>query len=505
MEDTPQPMAKSEGRRVPHSQKKAKEEPLEPVSSHSTPNERPKRGRPRLEPSNSNEQSDRRRAQVRAAQKSFHLRNATKVAELKQRVLALEEALSQINALSSSLVHHVVSNDIMEKVPVSSRGILKMALSIQSVYQNTLLRKDNDGQRQGVDSLDRPDDSTSQNSLHDNPSFSSARNVQSPEIIHSAVQQPLEHSLVHENALQLGGEHIIVDEKHDRIMGDLSNTALQPWNELSLSAAWTYSFQEVTFARRLHRACTELCFYLLTSPNASPEQLNQKLGISLKFNTRKQLLDRAQQLLARSTADSLWFDDVPAPHMSQLHYYDEKNLPNIDTRGSEEFKLLQHRAPPGIPLNGDEWYNPYEVEQYLYETGILSSDAPSRPPSIAGSQIGHGVDIFKDGGSSSDYSLSKASWTAGESYSAKFPLSLDSLPTGFPEDIYPTEDKITQEIPLQNEPALNATDLSAYIIQPRVDIDRLADLLIEYSMCLGQSPGFRFTDVQLAIQKASIS
>jgi hypothetical protein len=159
---------------------------------------------------------------------------------------------------------------------------------------------------------------------------------------------------------------------------------------LKASGPYTYSFQEKTFARRLHRACLERAFRLLTNPHSPQEELSKAFRFTFCFSNKKRMLARFQELLKRTANDSLENWNVPYFHVggAGTHY------PRRDEEGNPTYPPNMH--PPAKAFGpsplvvvetprddasvtkmleaigfGGEWFDAHDVEEYLRTKGVI--------------------------------------------------------------------------------------------------------------------------------------
>ena len=84
----------------------------------------------------------------------------------------------------------------------------------------------------------------------------------------------------------------------------------------------TYSFLESTFARRLARAAYERAYRLLTNPNSRKEDVHKICKLSFCFNNRKNISNIIMNKLSSNSEGSLEGWDAPQLHVgnSGLHF-----------------------------------------------------------------------------------------------------------------------------------------------------------------------------------------
>jgi hypothetical protein len=154
--------------------------------------------------------------------------------------------------------------------------------------------------------------------------------------------------------------------------------------------AYTYSFQETTFARRLHRMCLERAFRNLTNPNLDPDYVKRAFRFTFCFSNRRRMLQRFQEMLKRRAGESLENFHVPFFHIGGAGTH----FPRRDDRGNPVYPpniLSPARAFGPQPLVqvetprletstqdmlenigfGGQWYDSHDVEEYLKTKGIF--------------------------------------------------------------------------------------------------------------------------------------
>lgn len=178
-----------------------------------------------------------------------------------------------------------------------------------------------------------------------------------------------------------------------------------PWPH-DLMAPYTYSFQETTFSRRLHRRCLELGYAALSNPNFSPVLLQKKFRFSFNISTRSRLASSFQFLLQRKAGEplELWNRPYYSIGNAGMHY------PRRDQDGNEIYPPNMHPPEKAFgpwPLHqsetrhsyttideiieaagfGGQWFDCHDVEGYLNSQGIFldsSSSYVEVPPSAIG-------------------------------------------------------------------------------------------------------------------------
>lgn len=148
-----------------------------------------------------------------------------------------------------------------------------------------------------------------------------------------------------------------------------------------LSPPLTYSFQETTFGRRLHRACMESGYGLLLDPTKKPTTVERVFKLSLMGRDRAKLTQAMKEMLARGPHEELDFWGSPLIHVggAGTHYarrdafgnlLPKKVTQSIGLIGPQALALLENAARDqiGIDMTVDlagyegEWFDPYDVQ-----------------------------------------------------------------------------------------------------------------------------------------------
>jgi hypothetical protein len=160
-----------------------------------------------------------------------------------------------------------------------------------------------------------------------------------------------------------------------------------PLKQSSMRAPYTYSFQEKTFARRLHRAAVERCFHILSEQPNNPMLHRRCLKLSLQFKTIDQLRSRFLEVLQRGTDESLENWHTPFIHLggAGTHYPQKDEKGNIIPRPNSYYvrrtgplTQLEDAQNPGVTMELDcdlsefagEWFDSHDVEGFLQEKGV---------------------------------------------------------------------------------------------------------------------------------------
>jgi hypothetical protein len=150
------------------------------------------------------------------------------------------------------------------------------------------------------------------------------------------------------------------------------------------ASPWTYSIDERTFARRLHRASIERAYHLLAEASSRPVAFQQVFKLSLLSCSREDLISKARYVLTKPTTDPLEFFRTPFIHLGGAGtHYDTGRKDNAFIVKPGPFhntaKLLRADTgtDAGIQFEMDlskyegDWFDPNDVEGYLESLGVV--------------------------------------------------------------------------------------------------------------------------------------
>jgi hypothetical protein len=150
----------------------------------------------------------------------------------------------------------------------------------------------------------------------------------------------------------------------------------------SLSAPYTYSFEETTFARRLQRAALERGFYLISNAELRPAAFLRVFRLSLLYHTRDTLLMKFRRGLAKTTEEPLETYQTPFIHLGGAGmHYNAGRIRNgyiVKPGPLQRQAILESTESPGAVVDIEldlseyegEWFDSNDVEGYLNEMGL---------------------------------------------------------------------------------------------------------------------------------------
>ncbi|RMZ78370.1 hypothetical protein DV738_g3927, partial [Chaetothyriales sp. CBS 135597] len=516
-------------------------------------NGKKQRGRPRLDPRDETA-ADRRRTQIRLAQRAYRHRKETAIVGLRQKVANLKTTIDEMHSTFTTLHDSLVRAG---SVNADSRLLAQLeAASDQFVKLHKI-----------VDEEDEEDETQKPADIPVNEADISA--TSSYEYVSVRDWLGMEHNStstqfnvrVPDTYLPMTHTTAILPSAE----AQFTNRIERPLGPPLGSGPYTYSFQESTFARRLHRMTLEQTYQKLANPDFDPAQLKQRLKFTFCLSNRKRMLHRLQDILKRKSNESLENWTVPYIHIggAGTHY------PRRDSEGSAIYP--PNLVPPDkafgakfgplpwieveTPRDGNVeeileaigfgglWFDANDVEQYLRSKGIYldgQSSFVEVDPSIIHPQLSQS--------SSSSWSRGSSMSESGSPSSTRTPPGVNNGGMESANDMYMLPhfdtvsmidsslmgtntadelDQTTQEVynkqiwpwtdaslfPFDSD-FLSTTPLdlspgAGHSTRPRnltFDVEKFILRLTEGSACLGRAPGYRreMVDNALALSMTNV-
>lgn len=435
------------------------------------PSGKKQRGRPRLDPKDENA-ADRRRTQIRLAQRAYRLRKETTITTLRTRVTELENIIEgmqntffELHESSTECMRKLENRNERESFGETMRSLTERFIAlVKAVEPGESLGEEGttDGRSQGGradEPRSRDDEAPSsggssgnvpmwggynlsypKNNPHDE-SYNGSQNTSTPRNTYDGATQD-----------QCTSSNIFEHQDIDFF----SQLAPEP------PSSMTYSFQNATFSRRLHRACLERAYSLLTSPSASQTEVERIFAYTLCYATRDEIVRSVQALLKAGVDQSLAIEDYPELPLHNVPDGTNEALARAKEGRKQLFKL-------GIT---GKFLKPTEIEQILVEKGVLET-----------------IDTSDSEHESSPASSHDYGYLPPVNASMDSATDVDTLfPSGSPNKAVGAED-----IP-RTKPIIEKSPL---------DLDLLVKELLHRGVCMGQYPGFKKTDVEDCIMIAS--
>lgn len=301
------------------------------------------RGRPRLDPKDQTPQ-DRRRTQIRNAQRAYRDRKESAISTLEKEVDGLKEANEQMSSAYRKLLDYATRKGLLEEAPEFGQELTQL---------DSLIKTSGDSSSKSGEETDSSDSARERKSS--DPSSVAVMHADSQQ----QMQPPHHHHHHHhhmqqqQQQQQLMGGIMVTHEPttlhsqmnshpmpgapfHGMPMGyeiiaqPTSQNASFPqtlsydqstlfnnhwlqspaaWNTLSSPAS--YAPQEPQFSRRLQRTALQRAAKLITMKDPPPERLTRVFGFSRLFETYGQIRERLMACLDRTESEDLSYRGFP--------------------------------------------------------------------------------------------------------------------------------------------------------------------------------------------------
>ncbi|KAI5201411.1 hypothetical protein E4T39_05212 [Aureobasidium subglaciale] len=478
-----------------------------------------KRGRPRLE-TEGESAADKRRQQVRLAQRNYRQRKENTIDELKKQVQELQSTIQSMNQTFSHFSERCSATNV-------SPTVLDELQSIAQLYSAGQSR---------ADSLSMSNSPEIESLVIKPVSSTSDRETSSP-------------FATNESDISPRTAPVSATNMPDGIDDNPASISILR----SLGIPSTYSSFERTFARRLHRASCEYAYRLACDPTRIPLLFNNVFKLTLKAaGTVDRLKYSLRSTLSRSTREPLSNWGVTYIHVggAGTHYarppeegglsYMSPTSWAVTTVGPHkiggstiEEALTAEMLLRGVKDMDGEWFDAYDVEGYLAEKGIRLD------PSSSFTEI----ELPDDEPFSPEYSVASPPMDPITAYVQNLTTSgaesVSAHPTYYPglsdAENMPTipaiqpQRKSYPEVQAYFQPQVDDRRSTApavdqqygtmpmtghvypYICQPArkarvtIDVGKFIEHMSIAGTCLMRAPGYRRKDVDVALRKAVVA
>lgn len=377
--------------------------------------EEPKRtrGRPRLETKDQTP-TERRRTQIRLAQRAYRNRKENAITDLQAKINDLKDVNSEINNAYRNLFDFASQSGLLSQAPEFGQQLQRLQTLVDRTQKESPKTSDLGSPEENADDdLQEVDEVEELPQFNDDPVSSSQGESQT-----SQQQQQLWGGLMvsHEPQIQQGPSGSASNFQHQaheyevitaptlenasfppNLAIDMnfmnpadSSWAQHPWNRLT--GPRTMSFNEWTFARRLHRHASERAGALINMPNPPPAKFSRVFGFVMLFETIEEIRTRTAATIRRIHDEPLSYWEHPFHRLggSGTHYAGQPS----SLSGSSSYESSGYAMGPFnerttrvrdtllgasqyINMTGWEgtWYDSGEVETYLAQNGIMIHSA----------------------------------------------------------------------------------------------------------------------------------
>lgn len=375
-------------------------------------NSKKQRGRPRLDTQDETA-ADRRRTQIRLAQRAYRNRKESTISGLKGKVHSLQSTIEQMNAAFVDLHDNLLDSGLVNGRRTLIEQLEKMTADFEAFSQEAALEDDEDLE-DGPKITEKEKPRGGKAAQKKNTLVSPSQKSQESDVEElSATQFSTTSDLygyddawgdqnsgdvmqfnVHVPEAQVSLEDVVSETKTQL---KIASKVERPLPITSVAGFYTYSFQETTFARRLHRLCLERAFRNLTNPSIEPAYIKHVFRFTFCFSNRRRMLARFQDMLKRKAGEALENYNVPFFHIGGAGTH----FPRTDKNGNKIFPpnmatpAAAITAPGFGPLRepwtivetprsestteemleklgfGGLWFDSHDVDEYLKTKGIV--------------------------------------------------------------------------------------------------------------------------------------
>ncbi|KAI0113458.1 hypothetical protein F4814DRAFT_347331 [Daldinia grandis] len=362
------------------------------------------RGRPRLETKDQTP-GERRRTQIRLAQRAYRNRKENAITDLQAKIDDLKNVNSEINNAYHDLFNYASQRGLLAQAPEFGQQLQKL---------QTLLKRTQEQENSEVNEHNSPEEHSDDgqgDAQNSEEPVSTLPNDQTPALLggitvsHEPVVQPeLDATFalnptpnnVHAHNYEVitaptfenasFGPNVPVDTNF--LDPAHSSWARHPWNRLT--GPPTMSFNEWTFARRLHRHTVERAAALISMPNPPPAKLTRVFGFVMLFETVDEIRSRTVAMLEKNKNEPLNNWKYPFHRLggSGTHFPDQAGPSSLSGSsiyhssgfGTGPFNERTTRVNDTllgvsqyINMSGWEgtWFDSDEVETYLAQNGVI--------------------------------------------------------------------------------------------------------------------------------------
>ncbi|KAF7959193.1 hypothetical protein EAE96_002708 [Botrytis aclada] len=329
------------------------------------------RGRPRVD-TKDDTAADRRRTQIRMAQRAYRHRKETTISSLEMQVQELRGTNEEMNNIFINLYDFAISRGLLQREPEFGR-------QLQSSTQRFLaLAKQNTGDENPRHEGDSPDNishdfhdeakhsSTSQSAQHPPPLILPSDEPTATETINtwggytvskdnSSEEEERQIEYHHHNTEEPRQYEIISRATEDNASFPFDSTSIQQFRveipsptsndffqsfypNAAVPLPSTHSYFELSFARRVQRATAEQGYKLLTMPNPPKQRFEKVFGYCLKYETKEECIARFQRILNTSSKESLQEWRYPLVHLGGSGTYYPNQGPDTDNELMPKFR-----------------------------------------------------------------------------------------------------------------------------------------------------------------------
>ncbi|CAG8983651.1 hypothetical protein HYALB_00004082, partial [Hymenoscyphus albidus] len=519
--------------------------------------EKKARGRPRVDTKDETA-ADRRRTQIRMAQRAYRHRKETTISSLEKKVQELRGTNEEMSNIFISLYDFAVGRSLLQREP-------EFGQHLQSATERFLaLAKQSAEDLNGEDGSEEPERHDSIPEDLEPPEKKGRRSPpkprQEPELpppltetppwggytidhSNSPIQEPQQNfqpqiypEINHQRDLQVITRPTEDNASFPFDFMDLQQPMQQyrvevpqvddfsqfflPQSQLPLPK--TNAYQEISFARRLTRTALEGALRLAMQENPNPTTWKRAFGFSNRYEKKEAIKARLMRRLAATRNDTLQHWQAPFTHVGgagTFYPWDNTNedfVPRFRTGYSmgpftpevtQVEEVLDDDMHCKLPGLEGEFFDANDVEGYLKSRGL---DIPGSAETVTAQIDLSVISELGESNSSSGSSVSPLTPENGgdvgmQMYSLD-PQKLDSEAYPFPlasprfSSAARNREMDPSFFALAGQEFAAARESAKKTIT--LHVQTLVDQMVRRATCLGRTPGFRLSDVNAAIVAA---
>ncbi|KAF8544391.1 hypothetical protein BDD12DRAFT_801314 [Trichophaea hybrida] len=362
------------------------------------------RGRPRLDPTDENA-ADRRRTQIRLAQRAYRLRKETTISSLRSRVTELENAIENMQTTFLELHEFAMKcAQKNEEREISSETIRNLTERFMAQSKGALGSDNAESLGEGEDTHDdgsHGDRNERPRSRDDGGPTSGGTSGMSGGLPPwggyqvSYTRGPSHEDTTYNNGTS-GSTSRSTYESTPQDQNSFNSYMDQPVLSFypspppispELEGPGSYSLNETSFSRRLHRKALENAYRLLTSPTADQNDVARTFAYTFCYATRQDIINNLTRLLRAGTNESLSPRDYPELQFFPprplnnyddiLQAYQDKARTDVLEASNSSLRAEAYKQLLKLGIN-NKFLGPDDVENVLAENGILERiEAPT--------------------------------------------------------------------------------------------------------------------------------
>ncbi|CCX04351.1 Similar to hypothetical protein [Tuber melanosporum Mel28]; acc. no. XP_002837071 [Pyronema omphalodes CBS 100304] len=366
------------------------------------------RGRPRLDPTDENA-ADRRRTQIRLAQRAYRLRKETTISSLRSRVTDLENAIEGMQNTFLELHEFAMGSTAkhdQRTIKALTERFMAQSKAALGIENPEMLPEEEHEDGRGSPHNTHTENSERPRSRDDGGPTSGGSSGLGGIAAWGGFQNP---SYTRGQNQDDGNNYCPpVDSTsrstYESIPNDQSNFFMDPHQVATTSARSellygypsppishelevpkSYAYNEGSFSRRLHRSALENAYRLLSNPNTNESDIARIFAYTLCYASKKDVMNTVTHLLRAGSTDSLSPRDYPQLvgqyPPKPLDKYDDilqayQDKARMDILGNGNNAALREAAHKQLKKLGihNKFLRPIDVENVLIENGILDNN-----------------------------------------------------------------------------------------------------------------------------------